>query len=195
MAGWHSDSRSTHVTPSSDPALFRRTMALLATGVTVITVRDVVTGEFRGMTANAVMSVSLAPPLIVASVRRKARLHGALQAAGAFGVTILGENQEREALRFAGLRLADREPAPEFTERDGVPVLQHGLAWTVVRVVDAHPTGDHTLFVGEVMALAADRPDDPPLAFHRSAFARLTTVDGRAPIPLHAWETGLDMWG
>jgi flavin reductase (DIM6/NTAB) family NADH-FMN oxidoreductase RutF len=183
------------VTPSSDPALFRRTMALLATGVTVITVRDVVTGESRGMTANAVMSVSLAPPLIVVSVRRDARLHEALRLAGAYGVTILGESQEREARRFASLRMADHEPAPEFTERNGVPVLRHGLAWTVARVVDAHPAGDHTLFVGEIVALAEDRPDDPPLAFHRSAFVRLITVDGRAPVPLHAWETGLDMWG
>jgi flavin reductase len=178
-----------------DPELFRRTMALLATGVTVVTVRDVATGESRGMTANAVMSVSLAPPLIVVSVRRAARLHEALRRAGAFGVTILAESQEREARRFAGLRLAGHEPAAEFTERDGVPVLRHGLAWTVASVVAAHPAGDHTLFVAEVVALAADRQDEPPLAFHRSAFAQLITAGDRAPVPLHAWETGLDMWG
>jgi flavin reductase (DIM6/NTAB) family NADH-FMN oxidoreductase RutF len=170
-------------------------MALLATGVAVITVRDPETGEPRGMTANALMSVSLAPPLIVVSVRRDARLHEAVLLAGAYGVTILGENQEREARRFAGLRLPDHETAPEFAEREGVPVLRHGLAWIVARVAAAHPAGDHTLFVGEITALAPERQEDPPLAFHRSGFTRLSPVAGPAPLPLHAWETGLDMWG
>ena len=54
------------------------------------------------MTANALMSVSLEPPLIVVSVRRRARLHAALQAAGGYGVTVLGEGQEVQARRFAG---------------------------------------------------------------------------------------------
>jgi flavin reductase (DIM6/NTAB) family NADH-FMN oxidoreductase RutF len=170
-------------------------MALLATGVAVITVRDQETGAPRGMTANALMSVSLAPPLIVVSVRRDARLHEAVRLAGAYGVTILGEGQEREARRFAGMRLPGHEATPEFTERDGVPVLRHGLAWIVARVTAAHPAGDHTLFVGEIAALAPERQDDPPLTFHRSGFTRLIPMAGRESLPLHAWETGLDMWG
>ena len=57
--------------PDSDPSVeFRRTLGMFATGVTVITT---LAGEqVHGMTANAFMSVSLKPPLILISVDRRA---------------------------------------------------------------------------------------------------------------------------
>jgi flavin reductase (DIM6/NTAB) family NADH-FMN oxidoreductase RutF len=178
-----------------DPAAFRTVMSLLASGVAVISAPDPDNGQPRGMTANALMSVSLHPPLIVVSVRQQARLHAALQAAGAYGVTVLGEAQQAQARRFAGMPVAGPESAPAFSHRSGVPVLDGGLAWIVTRVSAAYPAGDHTLFVGEIVDLGSDRPGDPPLAFHRSAFARLTPATPHTAVPLLAWETGLDMWG
>jgi flavin reductase (DIM6/NTAB) family NADH-FMN oxidoreductase RutF len=179
------------MTRSSDPAAFRRAMALLVTGVTVVTARDPVTGEPRGMTANAVMSVSLEPPLILVSVRNGARMHETVRLAGAYAVTVLSAGQESHARHFAGLPIAGHNQGqePEFTERAGVPVLQHGLAWAVADVMAAHQAGDHTLFVGQVTAIAAERALDPPLAFHRSAFTQLVT--SHEP----AWDGGLDTWG
>jgi flavin reductase (DIM6/NTAB) family NADH-FMN oxidoreductase RutF len=180
------------VIPSSDrtgTAAFRATMALLATGVTVVSARDPASGRPHGMTANAVMSVSLTPPLIVVGVRRTARLHAAVLQAGAYAVTVLTETQWPLARRFAG---HDQSAEPQFAERSGVPVLRHGLAWIVARLHDAHPAGDHTLFIGEAMDVASDRPADPPLAFHRSAFAGLAPLRPEGTIP-RAW--GLDLWG
>lgn len=178
-----------------EPGTFRHTMGLLASAVTVITVRDPGTGQPRGMTANAVMSVSLRPPLIVVSVRRDAHLHSALDQAGFYGVTVLGAPQEAQARRFAGLPVATGAPEPVFADRDGVPVLGGGLAWVTAKVAAAHPAGDHTLFVGEVTGLGPDRPDDPPLAFHRSAFARLGPAGHGPALPIQTWQSGLDMWG
>jgi flavin reductase (DIM6/NTAB) family NADH-FMN oxidoreductase RutF len=168
-------------------------MGLLVTGVTVITARDPDTGEPRGMTANALMSVSLTPPLVAVSVRRAARLHAALRRAGAYGITVLGESQEHEAHRFAGSPLPQELSPPQFTERAGVPLLGNGLAWIAARVTAAYPAGDHTLFVGAVTALGSERADDPPLVFHRSAFARVSP--GPAAVPLRAWGVGHDMRG
>lgn len=170
-------------------------MSLLASGVAVLSVADPQTGRPRGMTANAVMSVSLAPPLIVASVRQQARLHAAVHAAGAYGVTVLGAAQEAQARRFAGLPVAVGETAPTFTERGGVPVLDGGLAWMVASVTAEHAAGDHTLFVGTITALGTDQPGDPPLAFHRSVFTRLAPVSPGRVVPLLAWQGGLDRWG
>ena len=107
-----------------EPGTFRHTMALLASGVTVITVRDPVTGQPRGMTANAVMSVSLRPPLIVVSVRRNAHLHGALRRAGAYGVTVLGAHQEVQARRFAGLPVAGSRTVMTVT-----PLASSAIVW------------------------------------------------------------------
>src|SRR5262245_64039155 len=56
-----------------DPALaFRRTLGMFATGVTVLTTR--LGEQVHGMTANAFMSVSLQPPLVLVSIDRRARL-------------------------------------------------------------------------------------------------------------------------
>lgn len=181
--------------PAVAPEDFRAAMAQLASGVTVITVRDPGSGQPRGMTANAVMSVSLTPPLVVVSVRRQAQLHGALARTGAYGVTVLGEHQEAQARRFAGLPVSGGEEPPAFRDTGGVPVLCGGLAWLAARVTAAHPAGDHTLFVGEVTALGSDLPGSPPLAFHRSAFARLAPLRPRNVTALHAWESIGDMWG
>jgi flavin reductase (DIM6/NTAB) family NADH-FMN oxidoreductase RutF len=169
-------------------------MAQLASAVTVITAADPATGQPRGMTANAVMSVSLAPPLVVVSVRKLAHLHDALARSGAYSVTVLGEHQEAQARRFAGLPVGDQVDPPGFRHAGGVPVLRDGLAWLAARVTAAHPAGDHTLFIGEVTHVGADRPQDPPLAFHRSAFARLAPLPPAATA-LHAWESVRDMWG
>ena len=99
--------------PGVQPPGFRAAMAQFASGVTVITVCDPATGQPRGMTANAVMSVSLTPPLVVVSVRRQAHLHDALARAGAYSVTVLGEHQEPQARRFAGLPVGEiRAPPP-----------------------------------------------------------------------------------
>jgi flavin reductase (DIM6/NTAB) family NADH-FMN oxidoreductase RutF len=168
-------------------------MALLATGVTVVSARDPASGRPHGMTANAVMSVSLTPPLIVVGVRRTARLHAAVLQAGAYAVTVLAETQWQLALHFAG---QDQKAEPLFSERAGVPVLRHGLAWIVARVHDAYPAGDHTLFIGEATEFAQDRPGEPPLAFHRSAFGRLAPLgfDGQLTAR-RGWETALDLWG
>ena len=54
-----------------DDRLFRDAMGKFATGVTVLTTLN--EGEPHGMTANAFMSVSLDPKLVVISIGHKAR--------------------------------------------------------------------------------------------------------------------------
>ena len=61
-----------------DTQLQRQIMGRFATGVTVVT--TCVGEQYSGMTANAVMSLSLDPPLVVVAVDKNASMHGALQA-------------------------------------------------------------------------------------------------------------------
>jgi flavin reductase (DIM6/NTAB) family NADH-FMN oxidoreductase RutF len=169
-----------------DSTALRSALGLFATGVTVVAALDP-EGRPRGMTANAFMSVSLDPPLVLVSVRRGSRFHPTVSRAGTYGVSVLPESLEREARRFAGLGVGDHEPPPHFVGRRGAPVLEGATMWLAARVVEARPIGDHTLFVGEVLDFAAERPDDPPLAFFHSSFTGLVT--GSSP-PL-----GVDPWG
>jgi flavin reductase (DIM6/NTAB) family NADH-FMN oxidoreductase RutF len=146
------------------------------------------------MTANAFMSASLIPPLIVVSIQARARLHGALRAATGYGVSVLSESLELEARRFAGMPMPDKYPDPLFAWRAGVPVLEHALTWFATTIVDTHAIGDHTLFVGEVVEFGAPNAEQPPLAFHASKFARVVPASNRV-VPIGPWGSGEDVWG
>src|SRR6187549_3844453 len=76
-----------------DPVLaFRRTLGMFATGVTVITTTT--QEQVHGMTANAFMSVSLRPPLVLISVDKRAKMHRLLYHGMRFGVSVLSSDQD-----------------------------------------------------------------------------------------------------
>jgi flavin reductase (DIM6/NTAB) family NADH-FMN oxidoreductase RutF len=176
-----------------NPSDLRRALGLFATGVTVLTAVDPDTWEPRGMTANAFMSGSLDPPLILVSVKLTARLHSVLGSGPPFGVSVLPVGLEREARRFAGVPLPAGEPEPVLQWHAGVPVLDGAIAWFAADVVDRHLTGDHSLFIGQVRAFDARTDGAAPLVFHRSRFGHL--IEESEPLPTDPWGWTVDLWG
>lgn len=157
----------TDATPPLDSGQFRQVMGRFATGVTVITTEAA--SGVRAMTANAFMSGSLVPPLCVIAVARKARLHRALEASGQFGVSMLAQGQEAISRHFAGQGAA--EPELLFEHLAGVPVLANVCASLAARVDAQHDCGDHSLFVGCVLALRDG--GRAPLVYHAGHYAAL----------------------
>lgn len=150
-----------------DPLEFRRTLGRFASGITVVT--TVHEGETYGMTANAFVSVSLDPPLVLVSVDNRANIHRVLPRSRRYGVSILSDQQEDLSQHFAG-RPKEGTEVP-FFERGGVPLLDGALAHLVCEVVDAHPAGDHTLYIGRVEYL--NYHDGAPLLFYTGAYRNL----------------------
>jgi flavin reductase (DIM6/NTAB) family NADH-FMN oxidoreductase RutF len=170
------------VTPRPfDDRVFRAALGRFATGVIVLT-----TGPRRtphAMTANAFMSGSLEPPLVVVSVGRKARMHGRLASARRFGVSILDQAQEAASRHFAGQAVAGFTPA--FGELAGVPVLAHAAVVIAARIRHRYECGDHTLYVGEVQKLAV-HDEAPPLLYYAGRYGVLEAYresHGRIPEP------------
>jgi flavin reductase (DIM6/NTAB) family NADH-FMN oxidoreductase RutF len=152
----------------SDTALeFRRTLGMFATGVTVIT--TLLDEQIHGMTANAFMSVSLQPPLIVISVDRRAKMNNLLGEGVRFGVSVLEERQSVLSDRFAG-RVTDG-PEPEFELVHDTPLVEGALAHLVARVVRSYWGGDHSLFLGRVEYVRYG--DGTPLLFHGGGYGRV----------------------
>src|SRR5262245_44228566 len=83
-----------------DPKELRRVMGCFATGVTVVTTRDA-EGRPYGLTANAVTSVSLSPPLLLVCIDRKSESFPHFVNSGVFAINILAEHQEELSRRFA----------------------------------------------------------------------------------------------
>jgi flavin reductase (DIM6/NTAB) family NADH-FMN oxidoreductase RutF len=182
--------------PAFTPALHRSVLGLFATGVTVISTRAASIGEVRGMTANAFMSVSFDPALVVVGVRQGAHLHDLIRESRNYGVSLLSTGLEPEARRFAGMPVPADAATPRFVDRRGVPVLEHALGWLTAAVVDDHPAGDHTLFIGEICDLGVGQPGDRPLGYFRSSFAEITTIAGRSPLPIESWGDSINgIWG
>jgi flavin reductase (DIM6/NTAB) family NADH-FMN oxidoreductase RutF len=166
-----------------DPRLFRRVMSRFATGVTVVTARD--GGHVRGMTANAFMSGSLEPPLLVVSVAKRAHMHACLAAAERFGVNILAETQEDVSEHFAGR--PNPRLSPGFEERCGAPLLRDACARMAAETAVRHDCGDHTIFIGHILHMEAD--DRAPLLYYAGRYRGLDSdahIDHRVSV-LEFW--------
>src|ERR1700722_12942541 len=164
-----------------DQALFRRVMGSFASGVTVITAAD--NGAIHGMTANAFMSGSLEPPLVVCSIGNRASMQRVIRASGGFAINILSERQVNYSRHFA--RQVQLEAMPRFEMSSGIPTLAEALATVVARVEEVHSCGDHQLFVGKVQHVAA-RSEAPLLYFQGNYLP--TQAHGEWSISQHqAW--------
>jgi flavin reductase (DIM6/NTAB) family NADH-FMN oxidoreductase RutF len=152
-----------------DPAIaFRKTLGMFATGVTVLTTRR--DDQVHGMTANAFMSVSLSPPLVLISLDRRARLCSMLHESNRFGVSVLSDGQSALSDRFAG-RVTEPGGEPRFYVVHDTPLVDGALAHLVARVVRSYWGGDHSLFLGHVEY--ARYGEGRPLLFHGGRYERL----------------------
>lgn len=147
---------------------FRNAMAQFASGVTVVTTRDV-DGVPWGFTASAFSSLSLDPPLVLVCLEKKADSHPAFERADQFAVSILAEHQGDTALRFA-TRGADKFGGLDMVEGEatGLPLVPDAMVHLECRIHDRLPGGDHTILIGEV--LTARIEDKPPLLHYNRRF-------------------------
>jgi len=153
-----------------EPDRFRVALGALPTGVTVVTASG--PDGPSGATANAVTSLSLEPPLMLACLDRGSRTLEVLRAAGHFGINGLAAEQEDLALRFSS-----KDPHPEkwrevdWVESSGIPRIARALLWVACELRDLIDGGDHLIVTGGV--LEAERVAGDPLIFHRGSYRAL----------------------
>ena len=152
-----------------DVRLFRDAMGKFATGVTVILTET--EGTEHGMTANAFMSVSLDPMLVVISIKENARMLEKIKSSQKFSVNILSHNQEEISKIFAG-QIKDQEV--QFDYLADLPVIPGALAQVACKVSAEHVEGDHTLFIGLVQDIKVT--DGNPLLFYAGKYRALEQV-------------------
>ncbi|MFI1393997.1 flavin reductase family protein [Streptomyces sp. NPDC020681] len=153
-------------------------MARFATGVIVLSVGG---DDIHGMTANAFTSVSLDPPTVLCCVAHSAVMHKAVLAQKRFAVSVLGAGQESLARHFADksrplgpeqFRRFDWEPG-ELTQ---APLLHGALAWLECELTEFHDSGDHSIFLGNVIN-ASKSPGGAGLLFFDGAFQQTGSAD------------------
>jgi flavin reductase (DIM6/NTAB) family NADH-FMN oxidoreductase RutF len=158
-----------------DSMLQRQVMGRFATGVTVVTTRF--GDEVSGMTANAVISLSLEPPLVAVSVDKEASMHGYLREGKCFAINILRLEQEGLSNRFAQRGPKDFSDLDVQVAETGAPILSAALAWLDCRLVDIVAAGDHDLFLGEPVAGVAG--EGTPLLYYGGQYDQLVSAQVR----------------
>lgn len=151
-----------------DDMKFRKAMGKFVTGVTVIATEN--QDGVHGMTANAFMSVSLDPKLVVISIKENAKILEKIRASQKYSVNILADDQEELSMIFAGQLKEHREVV--FDHLDGKPVIPGALAQIVCEVSHEHIEGDHSLFIGKVTDISLE-DEKEPLIFY-SGYQKLT---------------------
>src|SRR5262245_11784735 len=145
---------------------FRQVMGAFATGVTIVTTGS--GDKIHGLTVNAFSSVSLEPILVLVCVDKQAFSHDLIIASQNFAVNILKTEQQFLAERFSNNDLDAKqryEGVPFCSAVTGAPVLQEALAWLDCKLAAAHDGGDHTVFVGQVLAMGKGESRQPLLYF------------------------------
>jgi flavin reductase (DIM6/NTAB) family NADH-FMN oxidoreductase RutF len=144
------------------PDALRDAMARFPTGVTVVTA--IGPNGPAGATANAVASLSLEPPMMLAALDLGSRTLVAVEHARRFGINVLAGDQADIARRFS-----TKDPHPEkwdgvaWTERAGAPRIDGTVIWAGCELSDAHGGGDHVVVTGLVADLEAGEGE--PLLF------------------------------
>src|SRR5262252_277264 len=153
-----------------DPSALRAVMGCFATGVTVITTRDQ-SGRPYGLTANAVTSLSLEPPLLLICVDRKAETFPHFFDSKIFVLNILAEDQEEVSRRFAKTGGDKFTGVPCRVGHLDTPILEGTLGHVECRIIETLEGGDHVIHVGEVQH--AEARDGRPLLFFRGRYQQM----------------------
>jgi flavin reductase (DIM6/NTAB) family NADH-FMN oxidoreductase RutF len=156
---------------SFSQADLKNAYARWATGVTIVTARA--GDRIHGMTVSSFTEVSLEPPLVLICIEKTSNTQPVIAEGGVFAVNILARDQEPLAKRFACAEAEDRrfENLDFKTGATGAPLLAGAVASLDCRLESAHESGDHIIYVGEVVGLHVS--DGDPLLFYNRGYCGL----------------------
>ncbi len=159
-----------------DSQVFRQVIGQFASGVTVITTRE--QGINYGLTASAVSSLTLEPPMLLVCINKNTGTQAAISRTRFFAVNILDESQADLAYQFAKPK-ADKFQGVEFTYGEfGEPLLTGALAHIECCVAADVEAGTHRVFLAEVERAKAYVGS--PLTYFQGKFGRFGQTQDEA---------------
>lgn len=158
---------------NSTSSALRSFMRRWATGVSIVSAQH--DSAVHGMTVNSFTSISLTPALILVSLEAATRTHALVTESGRFAVSILREQDQELADRFAG-RMGSEESRETWlrdrTAPTGIPIPEYRLAAMECETRQAIRAGTHTIFIAESVWVDVDQADFP-LLYYNQKYRRL----------------------
>ncbi len=159
--------------PTPTSQAMRTALGRFATGVTIITCLDT-QGHPTGLTANSFAALSLAPPLVLWSLRHVSPSLAAFRACSHFAVNVLADTQVDLSRRFASSQPDKFSVGHWAAGQSGVPVLAGCAAVFECLSLSQQDAGDHALFIGQVLRL--DDQGVSPLLFQAGHYRLLGEI-------------------
>lgn len=142
---------------------------MFPTGVSVVTTHAP-DGAPYATTANALLSVSLDPMLLLLSVASAGHTCVNLSRDGRFAVNFLRGDQASIADFYGRASPLERRQLPggHTAHESGLALLDGAVAWMVCGIRQQVQAGDHTLFIAEVEDI--DVPGGDALVFYQGRY-------------------------
>ena len=154
-----------------DTALKKTVLRLFTYGLYAVTARH--GGEVGLMTANWIVQSSFDPPMLALAAEADSRTRRLIEAGGAFAVNVY-ETGQRELAGQLGRTFAKHpekqgdvawKPGPAT----GSPLLDAALGWVECKVAGSLPSGDHVVYVADVVEVGLNR-EGAPLTLKETGF-------------------------
>lgn len=153
-----------------DANLKKAVLRMFSYGLFAVTSRH--DDEVSAMTANWVMQTSFEPPMLTLAVEQDSHTRQVIEASALFVVNIYESGQRELAGRLGktwGKHPGKFSEIPNRPSPSGLPILEETLGWVECRVVSRVPSGDHVLFIAEVVDIGLNR-EGTPLTLKETGF-------------------------
>jgi flavin reductase (DIM6/NTAB) family NADH-FMN oxidoreductase RutF len=127
----------------------RRALRALTHGVYVLTVRTGEKDEY--LIVSLVMQCSVEPPRVAIALASGARVLRSFRAHGGGVLAILDATQQAAVRRYGTPGGVRHAPADVSRTLTGHPIPPESAFWMGVSIVDELPSGDHVVFVANVV--------------------------------------------
>lgn len=140
----------------------RRIMGRFATGVTVVTTGN--NDAQWAMTANAITSLSLDPPLVLFAIDIRNEMRRQIAEHRCFAINVLSTAQMELSNRFAKPGPKDFDGVSLRVGTTGAPLVSDAIAYVECELDRTYEGGDHEIVIGRIVA-GADSAGDPLLFY------------------------------
>ncbi len=147
---------------------FRAAMGMFPTGVTVVSTGK--GNDVHAMTANAITSVSLSPPLLLFCVSKKAVMASKMQKNQSFTISILDETQTTLSNYFAKQAVGNKVPEFRFCDWANGSRLEACTAALSCSLYALYDGGDHWISLGQVLDVFQSEVKAAPLLFYQGQY-------------------------
>ncbi|MFH2012493.1 MAG: flavin reductase family protein [Pseudomonadota bacterium] len=118
--------------------------------------------EVNGMIASWVSQVSFSPPLVMAVIRKNRYSYNMVKKSGVFALNVLGKDNRELVSRFKLPTSEEKFKGIRWEKKTtGAPIIGETIAYIDCKLVNSVDTGDHTVFVGEVVDADVLNDDAP----------------------------------